>query len=200
VTARTKRTLYVAVLVAVALVSVLRLVRTVRHDDVEGAVVVLGVVLALAIVAAVLAATARRAGSLAAHVARQRPGSLVVPGFTTAEMPQLAAHLGASARGWLPMGGSPVAIALTPAGYEVWGRKDAAPRWVVRRAPDGVTAGRGVYGARQVGAVWLHDGAAAAAFVPAYRPLRATGGFVGSDVERAVAELSGRGVALTQGR
>ncbi|MCK9792657.1 hypothetical protein M1843_02725 [Isoptericola sp. 4D.3] len=188
---RNKRVVFTAVLVLFLVVSVLRLVRTLRAGDTDAAVVWVALLVVLLVVVVTLAVVSRRAASCAVNAARHRPGMLVVPGFTTAEMPEIAASLGASRRGWMPMGGSPVAVVATPEAYEVWGRKDTRPRWSVRRGPDAVAAGRAVYGNRETGAVWLRDARATAAFVPAYRPLRASAGAAGDDVARAVAELGG---------
>ncbi|MGF0115712.1 hypothetical protein ACQFYA_05190 [Promicromonospora sp. Marseille-Q5078] len=190
---RTKRVAYTAVLVLVLVlvVSVLRLVRTLGDGDSDAAAIWIALLVVLAIVVVTLALVSRRAAGCAANAGRRRPGMLVVPGFTTAEMPEIAASLGASRQGWMPMGGSPVAVVATPEAFEVWGRKDTRPRWSVRRGADVAAAGRAVYGIREAAAVWLRDSRATAVFVPAYRPLRATGGAVGADVERAVAELSG---------
>ncbi|MCK0118035.1 hypothetical protein MWU57_13430 [Isoptericola sp. S6320L] len=189
--ARNKRVTYVTVLLVIAVVSALRLVLDLRSGDTEAATVWIALLVVLAIVAVTLLVVVRRVTACARHAARHRPGSVVVPGFTTAEMPDIARHQGATARGWMTMGGSPVAVVVTPTELEVWGRRDDAPRWVVQRTPDGVTDGPAVYGGREVPAVWAHDGLAAVVFVPAYRPLRATAGTVGTDISRAVAELSG---------
>ncbi|WP_166852934.1 hypothetical protein [Isoptericola sp. BMS4] len=188
---KNKRIAYTVALVVLFVVSVLRLVRTIQDGDSDAAVIWIALLIVLAIVVIVLAVVSRRARSCAQNAASHRPGAVVVPGFTTAEMTEIAAELGASRKGWLPMGGNPVAVVAVPAAFEIWGRKDAEPRWAVQRGPETVTAGRAVYGNRETAAVWLRDGVAAAAFVPAYRPLRATGGMVGADVDRAVAELTG---------
>jgi hypothetical protein len=191
VNAQNKRVLFVVVLVAFATWSVLRLARDLQQGRSEAATIWIALLVVLAIVGVTLMVVVRRAAACAANAARYRPGAVVVPGFTTAEMTDIARHQGASARGWMPMGGSPVAVVVTPTELEVWGRKDTGPRWVVQRTPGGVTSNKAVYGSREVDAVWAHDGLAAAVLVPAYRPLRATAGAVGTDVERAVAELTG---------
>ena len=188
---KNKRIAFTVALVVIGVVSVLRLVRTIQEGDSDAATIWVALLIVLAIVVITLAVVIGRARSCAENAASHRPGAVVVPGFTTAEMPELAASLGASRKGWLPMGGSPVAVVAAPEAFEVWGRRDTGPRWTVRRGPEAVAAGRAVYGNREAAAVWLRDGTAAAAFVPAYRPLRAAGGMVGQDVERAVAELSG---------
>ncbi|WP_402462061.1 hypothetical protein [Isoptericola aurantiacus] len=189
--ARSKRTLYVGLLVVIGLWSALRLTVDLASGRSEAATLWGALLAVLAIVALALLAATRRVAGCAANAARYRPGAVVVPGFTTAEMPDIARHQGASGRGWLPMGGSPVAVVVMPTELEVWGRKDTSPRWVVQRTPDGVTTNGAVYGNREVPAVWAHDGLAAVVLVPAYRPLRATAGMVGEDVDRAAAELSG---------
>ncbi|GAA1975289.1 hypothetical protein GCM10009718_09200 [Isoptericola halotolerans] len=188
---RNMRTVFLAAMVTLAAVSGLRLVADVRAGDTDAAAIWIGLLLVVVILAVVFATMSRRVVSCAARAARHRPGMVVVPGFTTAEMRDIARHQGASARGWLAMGGSPVAVVVTPTELEVWGRLDDGPRWVVQRTPDGVTDGPAVYGGREVPAVWAHDGLTAVVLVPAYRPLPAMVGRVGADVDRAVAELSG---------
>ncbi|WP_141538608.1 hypothetical protein [Isoptericola jiangsuensis] len=189
--ASSKRTLYVVVLVVIALWSAVRLTVDLRAGRSDAATLWIALLVVLVIVAVTLAVVTRRVAACAANAARFRPGAVVVPGFTTAEMPDIARHQGASGRGWLPMGGSPLAVVVTPTELEVWGRKDTGPRWVVQRTAGGVTANGAVYGNREVPAVWAHDGLAAVVLVPAYRPLRAAAGMVAGDVDRAVAELSG---------
>ncbi|WP_407319032.1 hypothetical protein UQW22_01280 [Isoptericola halotolerans] len=189
--ARNKRVLYVTALVVIAVVSLLRLALDLRDGATDAAAIWVALLVVLVIVGAVLGTLRHRVAGCAAHAARRRPGMVVVPGFTTAEMPDVARHQGASARGWLAMGGSPVAVVVTPTELEVWARREEGPRWVVQRTPDGVTDGPAVFGGREVPAVWAHDGLTAVVLVPAYRPLRAAAGTVGADVARAVAELRG---------
>ncbi|CAM3478880.1 hypothetical protein [Isoptericola cucumis] len=186
-----KRLAYVGVLVVIGLVSVLRLVRALGDGDSDAAALWIALLVVAAVVVVTLAVVSGRASACAANAARHRPGMPVVPGFTTAAMPEIASGLGVSRKGWMPMGGSPVAVVAAPGEYEIWGRKDSAPRWTVRRGPGAVSAGRALYGNRHAPAVLLRDEASGAEFVPAYRPLRATGGLVGEDVDRAVAELTG---------
>ncbi|MFV2145624.1 hypothetical protein [Isoptericola sp. G70] len=189
--AKNKRIAYTVALVVIGVVSILRLVRTLQDGDPDAAAIWIALLVVMAIVVITVAVVTRRARSCAENAASRRPGAVVVPGFTTAEMTEIAASLGASRKGWLPMGGSAVAVVAAPDAFEIWGRKDTGPRWTVRRGPEAVAAGRAVYGNRDAAAVWLRDGTAAAAFVPAYRPLRAAGGMAGPDVERAVADLTG---------
>ncbi|MCL1869460.1 MAG: hypothetical protein FWF90_03480 [Promicromonosporaceae bacterium] len=174
----------------VLLVAAARLWATHRSGDASGTTTTVSILAVLLVIVATLAWAVRAAGRCARNAARHRPGALVVPGFTTAEMPRLADAAGARAKGWLTTGGSPVAIVAVPGGFEVWGPRDAAPRWTVRAVPGGVAVREAVFGSRRAPAVWLSDGAAQAALMPAYRPLRATGGRVGADVQRAVDELT----------
>lgn len=189
--AQRKRALYTVVLVVVAVWSVARLTVNVREGRSEAVTIWIALLVVAAIVVVTLSVVTRRAGACAANAARNRPGAVVVPGFTTVEMTDIARHQGASARGWMPMGGSPVAVVVTPTELEVWGRKDAGPRWVVQRTTGGVTSNKAVFGNREVDAVWAHDGLAALVLVPAYRPLRAVAGWASADVDRAVGELTG---------
>ncbi|QAY64363.1 hypothetical protein ET495_15395 [Xylanimonas allomyrinae] len=184
-------------MIMTAFLAGVRLLRT--SDGAEVGANVIAVTVLVALCALLLALVVRRVRACAENAARHRPGAVVVPGYTTAEMCDLAAVAGASTHGWLSMGGSPVAVVVTADGFEVWGRADDAPRWVVRREPGAVAIGSGVYGSRIRRAVRLDDGTLGAVFVPAFRPLRATGGMVGDDVERAVAVLSGRGRAPLHG-
>ncbi len=188
--ARSRRTAFVAALVVLAVASVARLVVTVRRDGIDDAALWIALLVVVAVVAVTLWVVVRRAGAVAAHAARRRPGARVIPAFTTAQTVDQAHALGASARGWMPMGGSPVALAVLGDRVEVWARAEDLPRWVVRRLPGAAGEVRAVYGSRETRALHVSDGAAAVTVVPAYRPLRATGGRVGDDVARAVAEIA----------
>lgn len=188
--ARSRRTLFVAVLVLFFVISVARLAITIRRDGVEDASLWIALLVVAMIVVVTLAVVVRRAGAVAAHVARLRPGAVVVPAFTTSETLDEARGAGAGARGIAPMGGSPAALAVADGRVEVWVRREPSPRWAVRRVPGGVEESRAVYGSRQTAALRVSDGAGSVTVVPAYRPLRATGGMVGDDVARAVQEIA----------
>ncbi len=188
--ARSRRTVFVAVLVLFAVVSVVRLAIRIRRDGVEDAAIWIALLVVALVVVVTLGVVVRRAGAVAAHAARQRPGARVIPAFTTAQTVDQARSLGASARGWMPVGGSPVALAVLDDRVEVWARREDQPRWAVRRVPGAAGEARAVYGSRETRALHVSDGVAEVTVVPAYRPLRATGGMAGDDVARAVAEIA----------
>ena len=189
--ARSRRWVFLAVLVLFFGVSAARLVTTVRRDGVEGATLWIALLVVALVVVVTLAVVVRRAGAVAAHVARLRPGAVVVPGFTTSETLDEARAAGADTRGIAGVGGSPAALAVVGDRVEVWVRREQEPRWTVRRVPGGVSPVDAVYGSRGTAGVRVADGGAAVTVVPAYRPLRATGGLAGDDVARAVREMSG---------
>jgi len=189
VAGRTLKNGVTAALVAVAALLMLSLLLDLTGGGAEATTLGVTLLVAVVVVVAVLRGARRRVVACARNAARHRPGAVVVPGVTTAEMPAIARHQGSSARGWSSAGGSAVAVVVTPTGLEVWGRRDTAPRWVVQRTRDGVTSNTAAFGGREVPAVWAHDGLAAVVFVPAYRPLRASAGMVGDDVGRALADL-----------
>lgn len=187
--ARSRRALFVAVLALFATISVARLVVTLRRGAIEYAAIWVALLVVVLAVVVTLGVVVRRAGAVAAHAARQRPGARVIPAFTTAQTVDQARALGASARGWMAVGGSPVALAITGDRVEVWARQEDRPRWAVRRLPGAAGEARAVYGSRKARALHVSDGVAAVTVVPAYRPLRAAGGLVGDDVARAVSEI-----------
>ncbi|MGF0115716.1 hypothetical protein ACQFYA_05210 [Promicromonospora sp. Marseille-Q5078] len=189
--ARSRRWVFLAVLVLFFGISATRLVTTVRRDGVEGATLWIALLVVALVVVVTLAVVVRRAGAVAAHVARLRPGAVVVPGFTTSETLDEARAAGADTRGIAGVGGSPAALAVVGDRVEVWVRREPGPRWTVRRVPGGVAPVGAVYGTRETAGVRVADGGAAVTVVPAYRPLRATGGLAGGDVARAVREMSG---------
>jgi hypothetical protein len=186
---RSRRRAYLGVLVAFFVVSVARLVITIRRDGIEAAVLWIALLVVALVVVVTLAVVVGRSGAVAAHVARLRPGALVVPVFTTAETREQAAAAGAATTGIAALGGSPAALAVTDGRVEVWVRREEAPRWAVRRVPGGVDETRAVYGSRETPALRVSDGVAAVTVLPAYRPLRATGGMVADDVARAVRQV-----------
>ncbi|MCA5892721.1 hypothetical protein LEP48_05055 [Isoptericola sp. NEAU-Y5] len=186
-----RRTLFTTVLVLFFVVSVARLVVMTRRDGLESATVWIAVLVVALIIVVTLAVIVRRARSVAAHVARRRPGVPVIPVFTTGETRDEAQAAGAPVRGIAATGGSPAALALVPGEVELWVRREDAPRWSVRRVHGGAQEARAVYGSRGTAALRVSDGATSVTVVPAYRPLRATGGAVGDDVARAVREVAG---------
>ena len=188
--ARSRRTLFVAVLVLFFVVSVARLVITIRRDGVEDATLWIALLVVALVVVVTLAVVVRRAGAVAAHVARRRPGARVIPVFTTAETLDEARAAGADEKGIAAVGGSPAALAVTDGHVEVWVRREASPRWTLRRVAGGAGEARAVYGTRETAALRVADGAASATVLPAYRPLRATGGMVAGDVARAAQEIA----------
>jgi hypothetical protein len=190
--ARSRRTLFVVVLTLFFALSVVRLVVTLRRDGIEGATVWIALLVVGLVVVVTLGAVLRRAGAVAAHAARQRPGARVIPAFTTAQTVDEARAVGASTRGWMPVGGSPLALVVLDDRVEVWARQEDRPRWAVRRLPGAAGEARAIYGSRETRALQVSDGLAAVTVVPAYRPLRATGGTAGADIARAVAEIAGR--------
>ncbi|MBL0885428.1 hypothetical protein [Myceligenerans indicum] len=189
--ARARKILFVVALAAFAVFSVYRLARMIQLDRVEGAAIWVAVLLLLAVCVLTVAAVLRRVSGLAAHVGRQRAGATVVPAFTTAETLDEARAAGASSGGWLPVGGSPISLAVLPDRVEVWARKEQAPRWSIQRTPGAAQTASGTYGSRTVEALRVSDGVSAVTVVPAYRPLRAAGGFATDDVARAVEAVRG---------
>lgn len=189
--ARARKILFVVALAAFAVFCMYRLARMIQLDRVESATVWVAVLLLLAICVVTVAVVLGRVRGLAAHVGRQRTGATVVPAFTTAETLDEARAAGASSRGWLPVGGSPISLAVLPDRVEVWARKDDAPRWTIRRTPDAAHTASGTYGSRTVEALRVSDGISAVTVVPAYRPLRAAGGLATDDVARAVKAVQG---------
>ncbi|MFI2103645.1 hypothetical protein ACH436_10145 [Isoptericola sp. NPDC019693] len=188
--ARSRRWLYTAVLVLFFALSAVRLARTIQRDGVEDATLWIALLVVALVVVVTLAVVVRRAGAVAGHVARQRPGAVVVPAFTTSETLDEARAAGASTRGIAPMGGSPAALAVVGDRVEVWVRREPGPRWAVRRAPGGTTQVGAVYGTRETPALRVADGGATVTVVPAYHPLRAAGGLARDDVAHAVREVS----------
>lgn len=184
-----RKTLYWAVLVLFLVLSIGRLAIHLSRDDYEGATVWIALLIVLAICVVTVIVVLGRARGLAAHVEKRRPGARVVPAFSTAETVDQARAAGASARKMMPMGGSPVALAVVGDVIEVWVGRETGPRWAVRRTPGGVRAASGTYGTRDVRAVLLSDGNTGVTVVPAYRPLRAMGGGATDDVDRALMEL-----------
>ena len=187
---RSRRRLFTAVLVLFAAISITRLIITTQGEGGEEATIWIAALIVLAICAIVIAVVLRRVRGLAMHVEKQRPGVHVVPAFTTAETVDQAQAAGAATSGIMPMGGSPVALAVAGDVVEVWLGRETRPRWVVRRTPGGARSTSGSYGIRGTTALEVTDGNAAVTVVPAYRPLRATGGRVGEDVERAIREIA----------
>jgi hypothetical protein len=186
-----RRRTYGAVLGVVALVSVLRLLLTLRRGGTGALVWVVAILVVAVVVVVTLAVVVRRVSGLAQHVARRRPGAVLIPAVTAGEMPDLAGSLGVSRRGLGGQGGSPVALAVLPDRVEVWLRGDEAPRWwVARTASTTVRVAPAVFGARRRDAVWVEDTGAALAVQPAYRPLRAQCGAARAELERCVQELA----------
>ena len=187
---RSRRRWFVTALALFLAISVVRLAITVSRDGIEGATIWIALLVVVVIVGVTLAVVVRRAGAVRDHVARLRPGAVVVPAFTTADTLDEARAAGARTKGISGMGGNPVALAVGNGAVEVWVGREDAPRWVVRRVPDGVAQARAVYGSRESGAVRVSDRATSVTVVPAYRPLRAAGGAAGADLARAVQELT----------
>ncbi|GAB3104663.1 hypothetical protein [Isoptericola nanjingensis] len=188
--ARSRRWWFTAVLVLFFVLSAVRLALTIRRDGVEDATLWIALLVVALIVVVTLAVVVRRAGAVADHVARRRPGAVVVPAFTTSETLDEARTAGAPTRGIAPVGGSPAALAVVGDRVEVWVRREAGPRWAVRRVPGGTTQVEAAYGTRETPALRVADDGATVTVVPAYHPLRATGGLAGGDVARAVHEVS----------
>ncbi|MGC5167665.1 hypothetical protein [Luteimicrobium sp. DT211] len=186
---------YLWVLVAVAVVGVLRLAVQVGRDGSDAAVWVIAVLVVALVVVVTVAVVLRRIGALARRVARRRPGAAVVPASAAAEMADVALALGASRRGISGQGGSVVAVAVLPDRLEVWVGKDDEPRWSVPRVQvASVHVASAVFGARHRDAVQVtvRSGAVVLAVVPAYRPMRSMAGSASrQDLERAVREISG---------
>lgn len=186
-----RRNTYVWWLVAIAVVSVVRLVLLVRSGEAGGAVIWIALMIVVALVVVVLAVQTGKVGKVVARVRAARPGALVVPAVSAAQMVDIARALGVPTRGLGAQGGTPIALAVLPDRIEVWGRTDEVPRWWIPRSTvRSVHVAPAVFGSRTLDAVWVMADAGAIAALPAYRPLRAQGGLVRDDLPRMVAELS----------
>ncbi|PJI94965.1 hypothetical protein [Luteimicrobium subarcticum] len=197
--AEQRRRWYLWALVALALVSVLRLVNQVRDGDTDSLTWTIAILVVLVIVVVTLWVVTRRIDGLARRVAALRPGAAVVPATTASEMLDVATALGVSRANIAGQGGSVAALAVLPDRIEVWFRKDEQPRWVLDRATlTSVHVAPAVFGSARRDALWVVGATGAAVVVPAYRPLRATAGAASrEDLERALQAVAGTGVSGT---
>jgi hypothetical protein len=189
-----RKKLWIGVLIAFALVSVVRLVLTVRRDGVGDATLWIALAIVLLICVVTVTVMLGRSGRVAANARQNRPDVVVIPAYSTAEAADEAATYAAPVPGLMGTGGSPMALVVTGARIEVWaGRRSTSPSWVLRRPAD-ATVVKAVYGTRSVDALSLTDGTGSVTVVPAYRPLRAMGGSSAEDLRRAVAEVGAPGL------
>lgn len=187
--ANARKKLWIGVLIAFALVSVVRLVLTVQRDGLGDSTLWIALVIVLLICGVTVAVLLGRAAGVAANARQNRPDVVVIPVYSTGEAADQAATYARRAPGLMGTGGSPMALVVTGTAVEVWaGRRSTAPSWTLRR-PANAAVVKAVYGTRSVDALSLSDGAASVTVVPAYSPLRAMGGSSKEDLRRALAEV-----------
>lgn len=126
---------------------------------------------------------------------RFRPGAVVVPGFTSAEMADVSRRAGwgmAGGKGYNG-GGRPIAVVSLPDRIEVWSGRNSQPRLTFMRAQiHAIGVSQGYYSYRKRPCVSVSDATGIVLiFIPNYKPSLVFSKAVGEmNLQRAVYDLT----------